>query len=140
MDWKWVWKQISLALLCAVGLALAPAVSALLEWGNTLLRYGQTPGFYLYGLGVPLACALLGAYMVLHGALTRGLVWPSALTSAAALALSVCSNYLLATIEPALHEFYFMDRLHFWPILFGFFLARAIVEARRRRRAGEQGK
>ena len=37
MDWKWVWKQIALVLLCAVGLALAPAASALLEQAQTLL-------------------------------------------------------------------------------------------------------
>ena len=37
MDWKWVWKQIALVLLCAGGLALAPAASALLEQAQTLL-------------------------------------------------------------------------------------------------------
>lgn len=140
MDWKWVWKQISLVLLCAVGLALAPSASALLEQAQTLLSQGLTPGFYLYGLGIPLACALLGAYMALYGALARGLIWPNVLMSAAALLLSVCSNFLLATTQPALYDFYFMDRLHLWPVLFGFFLSRAIVEARRRRRATRQAK
>ena len=140
MDWKWVWKQIALVLLCAVGLALAPAVSALLEQAQTLLSQGLTPGFYLYGLGIPLACALLGAYMVLYGLLARGLVWPNVLMSAAALLLSVCSNYLLAMVEPVLTRLYLMDRLHLWPILFGFFLARAIVEARRRCKADGQEK
>ena len=140
MDWKWVWKRISLVLLCAVGLALALAASALLEQAQTLLSQGLTPGFYLYGLGIPLACALLGAYMILYGALTRGLVWPNVLMSAAALLLSVCSNFLLATTQPALYDFYFMDRFHFWPVLFGCFLAHAIVEARRRRKADGQEK
>ena len=37
MDWKWAWKQISQVLLCAVGLALAPSASALLEQAQTLL-------------------------------------------------------------------------------------------------------
>ena len=78
--------------------------------------------------------------MILYGALTRGLVWPNVLMSAAALLLSVCSNFLLATTQPALYDFYLMDRLHLWPILFGFFLARAIVEARRRCKADGQEK
>ena len=78
--------------------------------------------------------------MILYGALTRGLVWPNVLMSAAALLLSVCSNFLLATTQPALYDFYFMDRFHFWPVLFGCFLAHAIVEARRRRKADGQEK
>ncbi len=78
--------------------------------------------------------------MILYGALARGLVWPNVLMSAAALLLSVCSNFLLATTQPALYDFYFMDRFHFWPVLFGCFLVRAIVEARRRRKAARQEK
>ena len=105
--------------------------------------YYRTSSFVGYEVTRLAAMLLCGGCMALHTALSGrggGRLWPQALVCAlcGALALSantLCANWLYV-FSPSLPLWYFeLDPLRLWMLFFGYFLAHALWQAWRRRRA-----
>ena len=103
--------------------------------------YYRTSSFVGYEAAALAAMLLCGGCMVLHAALSGragGRPWPQILACALCGALALSASGLgAAWLSPALPMWYFeLDPLRLWMLFSGYFLAHALWQAWRRRRAG----
>lgn len=102
--------------------------------------YYRTSSFVGYEVAALAAMLLCGGCMALHAALTvrgGGKLWPQALACALFGALALSVNGLGAVWLSLLPVWYYeLDPLRLWMLFFGYFLASALWQAWRRRRAG----
>lgn len=131
-------KNIGFLLYGLLGLLLAPAASRLAISAANQAALGTMAGVWLASTVHMIVYIPMGAYLALYAALaSRRALWPGAVLCVLSGALALLSNAVTMQFVPpgsVILEFYAMDILHVWKLLFGFTLIHTLWTAHRRRR------